>query len=574
MDFVRVLAGLLCWAIAAVAQAETVAIQVRHLAAGAGWEVRYRLAEPAGRLQFFGDFGDRRRAHWRIETPGLRWQTVTDDQGQPHDAVVAADGARLDAITLRFASDGTKLPHRYPLNRRFSDGSEWLYTGHLYAAPMREGVPEREARMQLQLVPISGEGVELQGRRLHGPLDWREPDPELRGAFAYFGRLPAVESPAARVIADPSLPPYLGELFANRYPELLRYYTERTGHPLTRRATVLIAFQPDRDGSDLDGNALPGSFDLNFQGRGWREDSPDTRRRAFEFIAHESAHLWNGDRFASKPGDAAPWMHEGGAEAFAWLAMRHLGLLDAAGLKDRAERAIYRCQRDLGAGGLSLKTAFQQGHYHLGYSCGAAMNLLAGAALQDRGGLFALWRSVFQLSASTGRRYDTEQYFVALEQLAGNARMSRLLRQLWAGPQPDAGFLFDAALQQLGIVASAVPAPADETGFYPGQVMAGLMAADCGGSVNLWNAPDGLRVGGLPGCTVLKDAEVRVVGIAGQPVPGDGGAVYAAVAARCAAGQAVPVQVADRDQPLSLACGVALPPLPTYRTLDRWPESD
>jgi len=544
--------------------AELVTISVTHLPDR--WRARYQLDQPADQLRFIDDFGLRRHGRWKLQMPGFR--LVAKDG---NEFIERKDGKPFREVTVGFATDTTKLDKKYPLNKTLTDGSEWLCTLHLYAAPLRHGTPAVPARFDLRFVPRKGESIVLDGQRHAGAVTWHDPLLD-RGTFVYFGKLAPIETQDVIAIVDPGLPRYLEQQFDDLLPKLFAYYREHTGYALNKRPVILITYHPQEDFNPGDsGEVLPDVIAFDFRSRKlWGARDAKNARMSFHLLAHEAAHLWNGNRFESVEGDAAPWMHEGGADAFAWAAARDFGVLDEDALRAEVELNLNRCLNKLAPLGVSLQDAFKQSVYELAYSCGSVMNFAAGTELHDRGGLFALWRALFGQAEKSGERYDVGQYFATLRALDRDGTLAAAMSDLWSRPQPDAAAALRALLAASGIVIGPGTVPPDFERIYARNAMQRLMWEDCAGAFSFKSGEDRFELTGLPQCHVLKNRTAAVVALAGVKV-GQPLQLYAAVSKRCAEKSDVEAQLADGGGILSLHCSQPLPAIAPYLTITSWP---
>ena len=562
--------GLLLLAFAAHAGAappEIVNISVSHLAKHAGWRVRYRLAKPAAQLRFSQEFGAHRHGRWQVETAGL---SLIEKDGREY--LARDDGKPFRQASLRFASDISKLEKDYPLNKRFTDGSEWLCVLHLYAVPLRGAEPDPKAQFRLRLEPLPRESIVLDGARHRGAMTWVDPHGD-RGTFVYFGTITPVQSPHVIVIVDPGLPDYLRGRFESLLPKLFRYYTDKTGYALKKRPVILISYYPADDlNQGTSGDVLPDVIAFDFRSaKMWEADTSANVRPAFHLLAHEAAHLWNGNRFDSANNEDAPWMHEGGADAFDWLAARDFGVLDDAAFRGEIELKLNRCTNNIKALGLSLSDAIMRKQFDLAYQCGSVMNMMVDAELHDRGGLFAFWRALFAEADRSGGRYSLEQYFATLDKTAGNARLADALRSIWFQTQPDPAAVFRDTLANAGVVIEAGAPSLAFTKVLARKALATVMGQDCDGASRFNIADDRFELSGLPQCHVLKDRNVTVVAIAGRSVKDGGLAIYDAVAERCNKHEKVALVTAESGATIEIDCREPMAPLALYVAITRWP---
>ncbi len=536
----------------------SVHITVTHLGTGR-WQADYFFSEGADRLRFLREPSTFRRDRWEVVTPGLRLATVDDWE------FIEGDGTRFDALTLRFASDPIKHEREYVLTPRFTDGSEAVYTGLLYVAALRDGHAS-PATTTVRLVPTAGESVVVGGRAHERAAEWTDPDGA--GTYAYFGGIAPTTSEHVIGIVDPGLPDHLRAMLHDQLPELFDYFTRHLGYPLAKKPLILIGFSPTGGrGLSNSGDVLPNLIRLGFDGDGWAQDGVQARREAFHLLAHEAVHLWNNARFAPADGSREAWMHEGGADALAWLAMRDFGLLSERELLSELEGALNECAfisrgRPLGE---IMSTS------RVPYACGAVMNMIAASAVREHGGLARLWRTLFADAERSGGRYSSGQYFTALDQLSGDYQVSRVLQRLLTEPR-SAEIPLSAPssdLRRLGIrVDSSGHVHNDRARQLLRRVMMELMAADCGGRYSVSGEPDGFRVAGVPECFVLPAGVSRVTSFAGHSILDDAGGAYRAVARQCVADGRVSVTIAGQEADLHMACPRRFPP---YVRVDRWP---
>ena len=545
--------SLLLSAITALAQ-EPIDIHLTHLPDAQGWRVRYVLTQPAQQLRYRQSFGDRRSTTWRVVTPNLH--IVATPEGE---VLEARDHSTFREAIVEFASDQTKLPANYPLNEQFSDGSEWIYVGHLYADRIRDG---REAPLlpKLTLVPRENERILLLGRSHEGTTHWTDDDPEREGTFVYFGNLPALETEHVVAIIEPRLPAYLRSAIDDALPKLTHIFTRKLEVTRRTKPQISIGFDPAETSSG--GDVIRGAVGFYFNGPRWAQSSDATLTQAMLTIAHEAAHLWNGEEYESAENSTAPWLHEGSADALAWLALRELNFFDDAAVLRQVDSALNQCAGMNGLGTTALDKAISQGRYDLAYSCGATMNMLAHFALRERGGLFELWKQVFKDAAARDKRYDSAMFFAALAKLGAPEKLADTLRTLSSAGSSDPLDLLSSRFAELGLKPMPADPPRSAWPEYSKHAMFELMAADCGHvSFNFFD--DRFVLFGSEDCKHLS-RELTVTSMADEPLLDNGLAVYRAVADRCR--QRAPVKLGIEateggGDHIDLPCAQDLPPV-------------
>ena len=360
------------------------------------WRATWQAAEPIRLLRFERPAYWLREREWRVVTPGYAFSRDADDQ-----VLRLRAGARAaDTVSVEFPVNTAFLPRDYELFHVFSDGSAALYTGHFIAA-----VNERPAR--LANVTVAG---------AHTLADAH---PGTDGTVAYVGGIDAVEHDRVIALIDPGLPRWLATTLAQRLPELFAFFAARTGHALETRPVVLFSFVPGA-GDDITGGVVGNAVLLRASGDRWREDDPWAVRTALRLIAHEAAHLWNSGLASFRAG-APPWLHEGGAEAFADEALHGLGVLDDAGLRTAYSRALAEC-----ADGARRE-----------YSCGevaAWWTDLAVRAARPGADLFAVWGALAARAGAGDGYYGPDEYFAALAAFGVPDAAAASLRRFTANP--------------------------------------------------------------------------------------------------------------------------------------------
>ncbi len=244
------------------------------------WRATWHLPVPAKELRFV------RRAAWfrsgvfQVLTPGYSVAKDGDHE------VLRTDGEPQRTIAVRFPEYTRILPKEYEFFQKFSDGSVSIYTGHLLTSPGDEPLVRN-----FRFVPR--DAVVVCGKRSTSTIDWT--DESATGTYVYFGPVVPVETSHSISVVDPGLPDWLERTTRDAIPRLFDLYARRLGAELPERPTVLLSYVPsDQPGFDNSGGTCPGLIQLTVEGREWEHESPKAMLRLFHFLAHEAAHLWNG----------------------------------------------------------------------------------------------------------------------------------------------------------------------------------------------------------------------------------------------------------------------------------------
>jgi hypothetical protein len=537
------------------------------------WRAVYHLGAPAERLRFQRQAAFYRPDVWEIATPGWRFEREGDDQ-----LLVAKDTSyAADTIEVRFPVFTEHLPKEYELFGAFSDGSVAVYTGHLYVTTRDEpphaedesrGEPDdAEFLRRVELVPRAGENLVVQGRVSAERLVWD--DPHGDGTYVYFGGIEPLETDAMIAVVDPGAPGWLVEQMHRMLPTFFDEYTTRFGEPLPWKPVVLFGFvDVDRPGLSSGGGTLTGLIQMSATGHAWHEATPDSSEQLLYLIAHEAAHLWNGQLHAYDD-SADSWMHEGSADAFAELLLRQSGAIDDARLAERRSDALNLCARGLGGG--PLADSLRRSEFDNYYSCGNLIAVWSVAATGDPGDadrLYALWRTIFAGADPADGSYDRETYFAALGKTGATAERVRRLRNFIDAEHPDPVEalveLFAAVGVELGLPERP---PVSGRRPYAAAVLQQLMDDACGRHSFHYEGGR-LRTAPLEDCEPFS-RELRVVKIEGHAIREDGDLAHAAARRRCGADGAITLGLEDGasvrvpcpDAPATLPRPLAFPVL-------------
>lgn len=527
-------------------------IEILPPAGDGRWRATYRFSAPADGV-VFNRQSRFQRVGWRAETPGY---TVSRERDRAGFHLKPRARARR-SVTISFPFDTTHPEKDYQLFQPFSDGSLLLYTGHLGVRTPHE-TPAR-----FVVTPRRGEHV-IAGGRLHRKrFLWTDPDSD--GTFLYYGKIVPVVSPGMLAIIDPGAPAWLIERLRAGVPALFDDYVKLTGFPLDKRPAVFFSFEAaaDPNSTTWKGGTLTGLIQMHVEtARDAVEDRP-LLERFFKFLAHEAAHLWNGQMFKSA-GKNQSWMHEGGADAFAWRALHRAGILTSEELLARQALDLNLCLSLLGEE--SLAESEERGNFGAVYPCGSALAWLAEASVRKAdpsADLHTLWRDVFARAASSGRRYDEAIFLDALRRRTADEAVLAFLDGFLHEPMPDRVALTIAAFARAGVKLEPAPAeaPRDQRQRWSQNLLVALVQEDCNGAFSFTRRGAGWVIHGGPACATLK-SDVTVETAEGHSLVRSGDTAYDAVAARCAAGESVTLE--GSGSRVLLRCSRRLRPRPPW----------
>ncbi len=558
-----------------------VEITVEHQPVDA-WHVTYRFAEPVREARFRRAGYGLRARYWRVVRPAH----VQIDHGPEGDVgFSSSDGKSFAEVELDIPSYAHES-NDYTLFDTFTDGSVLVYSGHFDVKPMvcrrprcdrgelEEAAPNETN--QFVLVPRANEKVVLRGVATAGPARWSS---DGEGAWAYFGGI--VPSPSAQLVTllDPGLPAWLTAKLQQLLPAIFLFYADRTGQALHPEPVVYLNFNPlpSDGGIGIGGGTRTGSIQLlvDLGKRYVHEESPRHVERIAFLLAHEGAHLWNNQMFPQDD-DQNDWLHEGGADAFAFRAMRHFAVVTQAGYEEELSEALSTCL--LALDGKPVDAMIHHGRYEAYYPCGSTIGLWTEAAVRQTHptfDLFDFWAQLFLHAPH--HHYDAALYYQTLDTLAG-IQTTRAIRSLVEERHSDAPAFVTRELAKVGItIVEETPSPLP----HRYEELAGrwafesLVADDCRGTgargAARVTANDGaLELLDATGCAHLR-AGIPINTLGGFDVKLQGARAFDYLVNQCSHHQPVELQSKTSGMVLKLPCRSALRPRPAYLRVSTLP---
>lgn len=528
-------------AVAAPAASRAADLSARYVHVGPDlWRVEYSFAEPI-RGATFARSTERVRDDWRVTTKGVRIL----HQGDGRDLLVADAPTTTVAIEVPYTALRPEMD--YSPFYRFTDAGFLAYTGHLAllgsecrAPCAQSGAPPLQGT--LTIVAAAGETVLVRGqpRGAEATLPLR-----ANGTYAYFGSVPAIETRDFVGVVDRGSPPWLRETMNDLVPRLFDLYGAELGRPTSAaERPLLFATYTRLQGTarDLGGNVMrPRVLNLAFGLAGKEVDAaePSVRRDVAFLVAHEAAHLWNADTYASGGSAGSAWMHEGSADALSFRALRRLDAIDEPELRARFGQALSLCVLSLDDGA-PLAASTRRGRGRDFYECGSTIALLTEAALakhDPRSDLFTFWRAVF-VGVNADGEYDEELYFTTLDRLGHEPGVTGLVRRMVGEGLSDPTAELRAALEPLGIetVVASGPLPEIYERRAAGPALRALLPRAC--SEAIVADDDGWRVTAENVCPGLAVGDV-VSEIAGRDLAQRGASAFDAGFVQCRTTRAI-----------------------------------
>lgn len=536
-------------ALTSVARAQpTPAIAIDRIEPGR-WRATYTFIDPVTSLRFVRGAANHRERVWTIATSGYEW-------GNDGDRLVLrlADGARpASTIVVEFPQLTDPLPKEYELFQPFSDGAMALYTGHFYARPTGPSYADSAPVLQtVRLTPPPGTHAVVRGRVASGNVTFADSIGD--GTYIYMGTARPIETPHLVAIVDPGIPAWLRGMFEQRLPELFAVYSEKFGASLPWKPVVLYSFHDTATtGYSSGGGTLTGLINMTLTGAAWRTPSADAQVQAFYLLAHEAAHLWNGQLVESR-GGAGSWMHEGSADAIANDMLLRFGIIDRDQWRRRRETAINQCATQVAD--VAIHSAAQRGMFRTFYDCGFVLALWTEAVLRQSApdaDLFSFWRDLVAAARANGGRYDEDLYLRVMRDAGAPDSAGAAMRSFLGARSIDPAVrgLADAGLSV--VPGEGTPPAAFQQGLAR-QAVAHVMAAACSRiSLNFGDPGDPIETLAIPGCAPFS-TPLRVYALEDFRLADQAVAAYDAVAEVCAAGGTIRVQGMRGETLASVPC--------------------
>lgn len=406
---------------------------VTHVVADDAWEVRWRFREPTTGILF-----DRRQPGNRHETwkPGDNQTWVKEGE---HELIKTIDRKPITEFSARFASDPRIEGRAPPLNVHYTDGSRLLFTAQVGVHALTPCTPRcdrrgfGEPRVWEFRSSDPARTLRVADTAAAGTLTWNEPGGDVRGTYLYSGSIKAIDGGPFLMVLDPGLPAWLADDTRRVFPELFKFHRDRTGIALDFRPVVFAArTDPNDHGQALHGRTLPAVLQLAARGDAWVTANADRTALWFEFLAHESFHLWNAQLARRSTDQRDEWISEGSSMYEAALALRNAGLLDDPSFATRITKAASGCMRKLTG---PLFDDLAEPAY---YDCGQLVHFLVDRKLAKSGGVHAVLTATFEHARAHGH-YATADWVAQLDRRAGDPAFMRDIRQILdkgLGPDP------------------------------------------------------------------------------------------------------------------------------------------
>jgi hypothetical protein len=436
MRFKLLSLALACAAASPVLAANTASIEL--VPDEALWEVRYALPQPTIELRFArADRQGHRASLWTAVDPAFAIKLENDEE-----VVRRSDGQPFDHVAFRMAPQYVELEKDYAPFAPFGDGGMLVHTGRFHVcAPTCSGAES----FQVSLQPPAGMHAIAFGKVVPG-VRFEDRD---SGTYLYVGRAEPVATADFVGVIDPTYPSDTRARLDSLLPKLMAFYSSEFG-VLADRPMLFASNDAAHAGGGFgyQGGTLPGQIFVHRYGNSPVFSTPDFLARQDWFFAHEAAHLYQRLTALGDEGDS--WVHEGGADALAAVALQALGVIDKGAVQARLQSSEAACARDLATH--ALKRAHLEGAPDMFYSCGFVLQMAIDAAAKraSKGecGLACVWRE-FQARVRAGATWNSDT-FIAAAAAHTDERTAKFLRAVVDGKPEKPAELLREGITQAG----------------------------------------------------------------------------------------------------------------------------
>ncbi|WP_017669693.1 hypothetical protein [Blastomonas sp. AAP53] len=423
-----------------------------HITRAPGNAVRaeYRLARPARALHFAPHLDGYRARDWRTLASEFRWVRDGDDE-----RIERIDGRPFTQLSLDIPVRYSALEKAYAPFSPFSDGGMLVYSGHFQTCP---ALPCKGTEPLAVTIDAEGETIGVGGRRSANRATFVSRE---EGTYVYIGGAEPVATAGFLAIVDPALQTSLRDHLLESLPQSMREFAAIYGElKITPELYVSLDPRPP-SGTSLSsqGGTLPGQVFIHLYGDGWRKPINLGEVLWLDwFFAHEAAHFFQraGTNDVIGP-DSEAWIHEGGADAMAALALRDRGSAMSAYVDRRVAEARKACAAGLAQ--VALNTASRTGKFDLHYQCGMLIALAIDADLRRASsgarGLHDVNRRFFA-TVRAGTPWNGRSFLEAARHSGVSAPTLAAITAITSRKLADPGRQIDTMLQQAGVDTAAL----------------------------------------------------------------------------------------------------------------------
>lgn len=543
------------------------------------FRVSWKAERAVSALVFTRNIGGHRARSWLAQDEGLRFESIDG-----RERLVSQE--KRNVFEVLIPERIYDVAGDYPLLSKYSDGGVVFYSGHLDAAAVDcpqgcsseafdklSSAPER-----LVLVAAPGENAIGDGKS--GPVVSLSPTPD--GSFVYFGRQTLEKGKGFRAVLDPGLPAWVWPELKEYFPQFIDLNTRKLGRSLNGEPTLFVPFQTGLSRSTLrrTGAVVSTQVLIGLSGERWNQRTPGAREELLSLLAHETFHLWNASLFHSIAKVGGHWLHEGGADAMAFISLMEVGAVSKNRYMSLQSESLNRCL--VGLIGTDLPSSNSPWAIRNHYNCGAVVQYLVKQVLMKRNSsLWTLWRRVFNHAVMEGGFYTHDKFMSLVDSEAQDPLLLKAILDITTGSVNGAGrtsglqleAFFMNAFKSAGVTLAASDRnwPDWYHNLVAERALASILEADCGGEGSFIFENGKARMIGSSSCRTLReDADVTHIGE--YRLWSDGVRAYDHARHICSVQSHLDLLEAGREKRLRFKCP-QLPKRPRFVTFS-WMESE
>ncbi|MBF0362074.1 MAG: hypothetical protein HQK49_13750 [Oligoflexia bacterium] len=489
----------------------SVEIKITHQKESKSWTVKYILSKPVHGL-FFQRGGNLFRSE--------RWhpldKNVEIKKTEKGEIIYSKEDKLLSEFELSFKTEIFNLQKDYELFFQYQDGSILLYTGHFNISTILDSKnlpdPNSKLKTAFTFIPDTSEKIYILGKLYDtSPVIWDKNVED--GTYVFFGDTKPVETDIMIGLFDNKLPVWAKEKFSDLIPKLFNYYETNLEFKPKNKEIIFFSHGQSENttGLDYSGNVLPGLIQLEISGLKWENTSNEAQKMLLKFLGHEVSHLWNGHLF--KYEDNTSWMHEGGAEIFAYTVLRDFALISDDEFYNSLTEKLNKCILGMESSkDFSLNDSSKKRRFENYYTCGAIIGLITDSAVKKANpksnGILDFWKLLFKKASTNNNLYTQEMYYSLLLELTKNKKLVTGLRNLISVPNPNFAKSLSTLLTLAGLKVNIVKPSnynLEQNTSFGVSAFKKLMANDCNNQISFYTNEDHLAFDGLKDCNTLKN---------------------------------------------------------------------
>jgi hypothetical protein len=327
------------------------------------------------------------------------------------EVVRRVDGASFDRVAFRMTPRYVELEKDYAPFAPFGDGGLLIHSGRFHACAERCAGGET---WRMAVLPPAGAHAIVGGKVVEAARFEDGGD----GTNVYVGRATPVATGDVVAVIDRAFPAATRARLESLLPRLTAFYGREFG-ALGQRPMLFASRDRAHPGGGygFQGGTLPGQVFMHLYGDNPAFNTHEFAARLDWFFAHEAAHLYQGYPALADTGES--WIHEGGADALAAVALQALGVVGPEAVEARLQSSVDACAT--GIARHPLKRAHVEGSFDTFYACGFVMQMAVDAAARRASdgacGLVCVWRD-FQAQVAAGEGWNTGTFAAVVERRA------------------------------------------------------------------------------------------------------------------------------------------------------------